>query len=97
MILAKTYVLKASVADTVWFAAVAAEGTVNVTVRHVNQPPALAPIGALIGTTPNALQVNEGTKLSFTVVGSDPDSGAVLVYSLVGNTAAGASINSSTA
>ena len=73
-----------------------APGTVNITVRHVNQPPALAPIGTTIGTTQNALQVNEGTPLSFTVVGSDPDSGATLVYSLVNNTVSGASINSST-
>src|SRR5271165_1845329 len=70
-------------------------GTVTVAVAHVNQPPAIAPIGTTIGATPNALAVNEGTALNFTVVGTDPDS-VPLLYSLINNTVSGASINAST-
>ena len=37
-------------------------GTVTITVRHVNQPPALAPIGTTIGTTQNAANVWQATR-----------------------------------
>jgi hypothetical protein len=76
-------------------AATSAAGTVTITVNHVNQPPAIGPIGTQVNGV-GTLQANEGSTLTYTIPGSDPDVGAVLQYTLVNNTVAGAKVDPNT-
>lgn len=83
-----TYTLRFTVTD----GALSDYEDVTVTVNNVNRPPVLAAIGAKL--------VKEGSLLSLTISGTDPDTGTTLTYSAAtsptGSLPAGANFNPGT-